>query len=433
MATFTRAQYCKAVLQAIGNGSPTTGTINWMVNWSAQEDNSVVNGKYNLFNTTLPMPGSHGGGSQGNIQYYTSFTQGVQATAMTLKNGLYPELLKDLQTNNTNALAAGSGQLVKDMATWGTGWNAWYANPPATSLLQQVYQGNTGTAGTVASGKQWFQWPFANDYAGPEPFFNGPKPDLNVQCPDGTPITVLFPGIISGINSPSGTVPSWGASLTIRLDTPINAIATHLAYLHLQPIPANLKVGQRVAPGDVIGYSGGATAQGAEKVPLGLALFNGDVYGYGPTWSQYLGDQRLNPYKMLSGIAKSGIPGVSGSSGNSLVSTLSANLTSISVAPNASVTQLLVAIDQVGALKNPFDTSNNNVPTDTILGATFDDPMQWLAAVGSNTFEDTKALAFRAVLFIIGAALFYKILTQFIDVGKVVDAGKNLGLLAAGL
>lgn len=431
MAGYTRAQWAKAFLQAIGNASPSTATINWVVNWSAQEDNAVVPGKNNLLNTTLPMPGSHGGGTQGNIQYYTSYQQGVQANAMTLKNGLYPELLRDLQTNNIQALCAGSAQLQKDMQTWGTGYNSWYCNTPATSILQQVYPGSagTGTPGTTGA-KQWYQYPRIDNYGLPDPFGGFPKPDSNIQCPAGTPVTSLFSGVISGINSPSGVVPDWGASITIRLDKPINAIATHIAYLHMQPIPANLRVGQRVAAGDLVGYAGSATAQGAQKVPLGFALYNGDCYGYGPTWSMYNGDPRLNMTPVLDAAAKNGIAGVSG--GNGLLSYVS-NLPTISVGPTASVTQLLVAIDEFGKLKNPFDTSGNNVPQDSVLGATFDDPVAWLAAVGTNTFDDTKALSFRLVLFIIGAVLFYKVLTQFIDVGKVVDAGKNLGMLAAGV
>ena len=430
--SYTRAQYCKAVLQAIGNNSPSTQTINWMVNWSAQEDNSVVQNKHNLFNTTQPMPGSHGGGSQGNIMYYTSFAQGVQATAITLKNGLYPELLRDLQTNNIQALCAGSPQLQKDMRTWGTGYNSWYCNTPATALLQQQYNGSTGGGSTnTPTVKQWYQYPRIDNYGAPDPFGGFPKPDSNIQCPDGTPVTSIAAGTVSGINSPSGAVPAWGASITIRLDVPINAIATHIAYLHMQPIPAALRVGQRVNAGDIVGYAGGRTSQGAQKVPLGFALYNGDVYGYGPTWSMYNGDPRLNMTPVLDKLAKNGIPGVSG--GNGVLSSFTSGLPTISVGPNASVTQVLVAIDEFGKIKNPFDTSGNNVPQDSILGATFDDPMAWLAAVGTNTWDDTQAIGFRLVLFIIGAVLFYKVLSQFVDVGKVVQAGQNIGMLAAGL
>jgi hypothetical protein len=428
---YTRAQFCKAVCQAIGNNSPSTGTINWMVNWSAQEDNSVVQNKNNLFNTTQPEPGSYGGGSQGHIMYYTSFAQGVQATATTLKNGLYPELLRDLQTNNTAALAAGSAQLRKDMATWGTGYNSWYSNPPAPSLLQQIYNGSTGGGGSIPiapATKQWYNWPFANDYGGAEPFGNYPKPDLNIQCPQGTPVTVVANGTVSGVNSPGGAIPAWGAAVTIRLDTPINAIATHMAYIHMQPVSAGIKVGMRVAVGDVIGKAGTALAQGSEKVPLGFAFSNGDYYGFGAGWS-YNGDPRLNPYSFLSGVAKNG---VSGSGGSGLLSSVTSAASKISLGPNASVTQLLVSLDAAGTLSNPFDTSQNSVQQDSIAGASFTDPMSWLQAVGTNTTNDLGAIALRLVLLIIGAVLFYKILSQFVDVGKITSAGKSLGLLVAG-
>lgn len=427
--SYTRAQWVTAFLNAVGNSSPSQQTINWVINWTAQEDNAVVQNKHNLLNTTLSLPGSHGGGAQGNIQYYVSFAQGVQANATVLKNGLYPELLRDLQTNNIQALCAGSQELKKEMAIWGTGYFSWFCNPPASYLLMQTYQGSVGGNTPIKPvGKQWYDYPYANDYGGPEPFGNYPKPDLNIPSPTGTPCTAPWPGIISGINSPSGAIPAWGAAITIRMDTPLNAIATHYAFLHMQPIPANLRVGQRVGVGDVLGYAGNALAQGAQKVSLGFALYAGDIYGFGSAWS-YNGDQRLNPYPYLQKISKNGIAG----SGNGLVSFTTSALQNIQLAPNASVTQLLVAIDEFGKVKNPFDTSQDNLPSITLAGATFEDPLAWSNAVGTHFFEDTAAIGFRLMLFIIGAILFYKILNQFVDTGKIVDAGKNIGMLAAGL
>ena len=151
--------------------------------------------------------------------------------------------------------------------------------------------------------KPWYQYPYARDYGGVEPFSPvgnpSPKADLNFQLPAGYPILNILPGTVTGIDAPDGSMPAWGSVVTIKLDTPLNIVATHEAYLHLyQPAP-NLKVGQHLGPGDLVGYNGGSAAAGTQKVPLGFALFNGDYYGYGPSWSQYLGSPQLDPTQLI--------------------------------------------------------------------------------------------------------------------------------------
>ena len=149
---YTRQQYMTSVLNSIGNSNPSPQVVNWMVNWSAQEGNSVGNqGQFNLLNTTQPEAGSYGGGSQGNIQYFNSYQSGVQATATTLQNGNYPDILNALRTNNSNALATGSGNIINEMRTWGTGWNAWYANNPGSGLLSQQFPLLGTTVGSTTS------------------------------------------------------------------------------------------------------------------------------------------------------------------------------------------------------------------------------------------------------------------------------------------
>ncbi len=157
----------------------------------------------------------------------------------------------------------------------------------------------------VSTALPWYSYPFDNPQGQIEPFGGGPKPDSNVQVPQGYPISALLPGVITCINSHGGAVPPWGAAVTIKLDNPVNQLATHTAYLHLQPLPPTMFVGMRVQAGQVIGYSGGLKAQGEQKVPVGFALFSGDCYGYGSTWSQYLGSPQLNPYNLLQS-AKAG-------------------------------------------------------------------------------------------------------------------------------
>lgn len=158
----------------------------------------------------------------------------------------------------------------------------------------------------------WYTYPISGDrYGGYEPYGNFPKPDLNIAVPSGVPVTSVVPGVVSGVDSPSGGVPSYGHVVTVRLDSPINAVATHVAYLHLANV--QVSVGQRVNPGTVIGYSGGNNpGPGLQQAPVGVAFYAGDYYGYGPTWSQYLGSKELDPSAWWSQISHGNIPTGSG-------------------------------------------------------------------------------------------------------------------------
>lgn len=150
--SYTRDQWSRAFLAGIGNTNPTQNIVNWVINWTASEGSSVGGqGDYNLLNTTQSMPGSYGGGSQGNIQYFSDFASGVQANSLVLQNGLYPNLLNALQTNNEAELGFGgnpSSGVMSDLSTWcgGCGYGGWFAKqPPSQSWLQQQFSGTINT------------------------------------------------------------------------------------------------------------------------------------------------------------------------------------------------------------------------------------------------------------------------------------------------
>lgn len=150
--TYTRQQWAQDFLCSIGNCSPTPQTLNWVTNWTTAETAGPSNyASYNLLNTTQPMPGStffnHLSGGLG-VQNYTSYQQGIQANATTLQNGYYPDLLSALQSNNYTALSTGSGNIVQEMGTWGTGWKSWLASTPSSSYTSQQFQlASSGTSG----------------------------------------------------------------------------------------------------------------------------------------------------------------------------------------------------------------------------------------------------------------------------------------------
>jgi hypothetical protein len=170
-------------------------------------------------------------------------------------------------------------------------------NPPGKSSILLIKKKKRKTAMPTP----WYMFPRIDNYGSPDPFGGFPKPDSNIQIPANYPVTALLSGTVSGVNAPDGSIPEYGSVVTIKLDKPINQVATHTAYLHLAS--STVGVGQHVNAGDLIGYNGSQNAAGSEKVPLGFALYNGDYYGYGPSWNQYLGSSALNPVGVLNAAA----------------------------------------------------------------------------------------------------------------------------------
>jgi len=192
----------------------------------------------------------------------------------------------------------------------------------------------------------WYAYSRVDNYAVyPDPYGDFPKPDSNINAPAGTAITALASGVISGINAPNGgAMPSFGQVVTIKLDNALNPIATHMAYLHLNGIASNVQIGQHVQAGDTIGYAG-ANAQG--NAGTGFALYNGPYYGYGSSWSQYVGSSALNPVPFLNSLNAStgGSQLASGTIGaTSLTGDLATSILSPYIAPiEKSVTGTLAA------------------------------------------------------------------------------------------
>ena len=256
----------------------------------------------------------------------------------------------------------------------------------------------------MAAPTPWYKYPYTNDYAvAPDPYGSYPKPDINIQCPDGTPITNLLAGTVSGLNSADGSVPAWGACVTLRLDTPVNDVATHIAYLHLEPLPGFLSIGLHVPAGEVIGYSGGGSAQGLEKVPVGVALYNGDIYGYGPTWNLYVGSAWLNPVPVLTQADNSG------GGATSVADTITSIASSIT--PDESVAQLLMGMDVALQILNPFtaassqvsgDVSVFGIPIPVQLPASISDPFQYIGDVAEGLIQNFAAVFIRTLFIVFG-------------------------------
>ena len=164
--------------------------------------------------------------------------------------------------------------------------------------------GGSGGVNPGYQGPAWYTYPYIANIGTPDPYGGFPKPDVNVAAPSGTPITALLPGTVSGVNSIGGAIPPYGAVVTIKLQTPINSLATHTAYLHLRSIAPNITPGTFVNSGDIIGYSGGTSPAGSQPAYPGFALYNGDYYGQGSAWNlmtQQNVTGPLNPLPILQG------------------------------------------------------------------------------------------------------------------------------------
>lgn len=111
-----RDQWAVDFLAAIGNGSPDAATMAFVVAWQASENTAAA---FNPLATTQPMPGdscfNYLEGKCG-VRNYVDRAQGIEASATTIRNGRYPNMLAGLVGNDPErALDAG------ELGTWGTG------------------------------------------------------------------------------------------------------------------------------------------------------------------------------------------------------------------------------------------------------------------------------------------------------------------------
>ncbi len=111
---------------------------------------------YNPLNTTQSYAGSYGINSVG-VQAFPNEDAGVEATAITLQNGYYPNILRTLQTGNVDPKA-----LEPDIRTWGS-------NSFADFLLGETGIGGTVGVGTPKTDGAWFgnTWIPGSDKSGP--------------------------------------------------------------------------------------------------------------------------------------------------------------------------------------------------------------------------------------------------------------------------
>lgn len=270
----------------------------------------------------------------------------------------------------------------------------------------------------------WWNYPRIDNYGGVDPQGNFKKPDSNILVPHGYPVASIEPGTVSGINTPnSNAIPSFGAVVTIKLDNPVNSLATHLAFLHLADV--TVREGQRVMVGDVIGHAGDAgSAAGSAPASLGVALTPSDYYGFGSGWSYNAkADPQLNPVPLIESVAN-GTP-INTNSTN--VNNTALNIPvvqrvqqSFSLTPTEDVIAVFTFIDQVTTLGNPFTVLENEP-----------NPLNWLPELLVEFGIDFAVIFIQGAFLLLGLYMCFKAVNGMINFTGKVQQAANVGLTAA--
>lgn len=118
---YTRQEWATALLEKIGNTSPDSKVVQWVVAWTSIETTHAPGAAYNLLNTTEPnTPGVVSNFNSVGVKNYDSFVHGIQANAKVLGNGRY-NLLDTWLRSGHSGLYTVNGTINQELSVWGTG------------------------------------------------------------------------------------------------------------------------------------------------------------------------------------------------------------------------------------------------------------------------------------------------------------------------
>ena len=117
--SYTRQDWARAFLAALGNHAPTQAIVDWVVGWSVHETGTGGGATYNLLNTTQRAAGSTQFNGVG-VQNFTSFAQGTQTNATVLGQNFagYSSLKQALLNNDIGSLGGPSAGVQAGLKTW---------------------------------------------------------------------------------------------------------------------------------------------------------------------------------------------------------------------------------------------------------------------------------------------------------------------------
>lgn len=260
----------------------------------------------------------------------------------------------------------------------------------------------------------------------------------------GTNIGSITAGKVVYVGNGGINDPSLGTIVQIQqLDGSV------LHYQHLAG--SNLKVGQAVSVGDIVGVSGGQRGLYSSGPHIEVR--------YAPSYQLAKGvwlQNWVDSYQYITSTTKATPqPPIGGSPTGTNTTTLSGSITGsasfqfpvLQLSPTDDVTQVLWMIDELMQII-PFwevppsilaaqNASNSSAFSQGILaGATgvatgtsgAVDIISYIEGVFYNIGADFIALSLRGGLLIMGFMLLYKVFSQFIDFGAIVSSGTQLGM-----
>lgn len=116
--SFSREQWCRSVLSALGNTRPAVEILDFLVGWTAFEVLANSGPKYNLLATTLKWNHSTSYNDVG-VQNYETYADGVAANVATLQNNYYPSIFSCLKGNYEKEISPNvSPAILAELDIW---------------------------------------------------------------------------------------------------------------------------------------------------------------------------------------------------------------------------------------------------------------------------------------------------------------------------
>lgn len=137
-------QFAQAVLNDLGVPD-TPQNRSFIIGWSRAEGTAAKN---NPLATTLALPGSVPlPGNSAGVQQYPTIAEGAQATAATIGNGRYPNIVAALRTGGAVAHSFGNTGVYSDLNTWVSG----RPSPAVTGYVRNVLVGIQGGGTSISA------------------------------------------------------------------------------------------------------------------------------------------------------------------------------------------------------------------------------------------------------------------------------------------
>lgn len=311
---YTREQWARDFLASIGNNNPTPNVVNWVVGWTSAETAAGRTASYNLLNTTLQNNNVTGVWNSVGVKEYNNYASGIQANAATLENGQYSSLLAALQSNNETALGIGqnspSAGVLTNLNTWcgncgyrvnnllGVGGSDTFAGT-AQPISSPGLNLQSFLPSCASDSSSWWCYPVTQAYGVPEANLGvgGTHSGIDLGTPLGTKITAIEPGTIVAAGPQK-----WGGDVLEAVQSGGQTI--YQQFLHLEEI--NVKPGQSVNAGDLLGLTGGTST--ASPIPT-YAPYSSGPHIHFAEYSTGLPEQwgisnSIDPSQLISQLGK---------------------------------------------------------------------------------------------------------------------------------